>query len=239
MIENKDDVLDTDQGLRFNDDYCCESKIKDFNKEEFVASQNLTVYGNDIQKIKMFEAIALYYGEVENPENTTLNTFFKAKYAPLNEVLNVTRPTMSKFGLACTQTTGIENGECVVTTLLVHKNGGCIYYPALRAKPIKTDVQGIGATITYLRRFALNAVAGVCGEVDDDGNNASEKGETKPVAKKPLTQREELVAACKAKAAKNRKAVDDILKEYVESGAIKDIPENKINEVIKKIGGVK
>lgn len=209
------------------------------NKEEFVASQNLTVYGNDDQKAKMFKAMALYYGEVQNPENTTLNTFFKAKYAPLNEVLNATRPIMSKFGLACTQTTGVENGECVVTTLLVHEGGGCIYYPALRAKPSKPDVQGIGATITYLRRFALNAVSGVAGEVDDDGNNASSNSETKEKAKKPLTKRDELVATCKTKAAKNRPAVTEILKDYASDGAIKDIPESKLDEVIKKIGEIK
>lgn len=213
--------------------------VVNIDREEFMSSQNLIVCGNDEQKAKMFKAMALYYGEVQNPENTTFNTFFKSKYAPLNEVLNATRPVMSKFGLACTQTTGVENGECVVTTLLVHEGGGCIYYPVLKAKPSKPDVQGIGATITYLRRFSLNAVSGVAGEVDDDGDNASGGNEIKGKTKKLLTKRDELVSVCKVKAVKNRVAVTDILKEYATDGVIKDIPEAKLDEVIKKIGEIK
>lgn len=149
-------------------------------KETLESSTDLIIGGTEDQKVKMFEALSKYYSEVQNPENTTTNTFFKAKYAPLNEVLNTIRPIMGKYGFACTQATGVDNGDCFVSTLLTHSSGAYIYYPTLRGKPAKQDIQGVGATLTYLRRFTLNAVAGVAGEVDDDGNAGSTKPQEKP-----------------------------------------------------------
>lgn len=47
----------------------------------------------------MFATMEDYYVEVEKPENTTLNISFKAKYTPLNEVLNAIRPGQAWPGL--------------------------------------------------------------------------------------------------------------------------------------------
>lgn len=156
--------------------------IECLQQEVLGASTDLIIGGTENQKIKMFEDLSKYYSEVQNPENTTTNTFFKAKYAPLNEVLNTIRPIMGKYGFACTQATGVDNGDCFVSTLLTHSSGAYIYYPTLKGKPAKQDIQGVGATLTYLRRFTLNAVAGVAGEVDDDGNAGSTKQPEKPKA---------------------------------------------------------
>jgi hypothetical protein len=42
--------------------------------------------------------------------------------------------------------------------------------------PAKSDPQGIGSCITYLRRYGAGAITGVAAEVDDDGNAASTPG---------------------------------------------------------------
>lgn len=201
-------------------------------------TDDLRIHGTEEQVTSMFQDFVGYFGEIENPENTAVNTFFNgSKYAPLNEVLNTVRPVMAKHGLAITQITSCNKEDgCTVTTMLMHKNGAYIIYPALVAKPADTKnaVQGIGATLTYLRRFALNAVAAVCGEVDDDGNT-NQSASTSKSPKKEQTPHQKVASVAKDKSKKNRAKVAEIIKEAAGTDLIKDIPENKIEEVLKKL----
>lgn len=210
---------------------------------EFSLADKLVVKGSEEQKTKIFDSFVEYFGEISNPDNTAINPFFKSangqasKYAPLNEVLNTIRPVMAKHGLACTQVvaSGPEYG-CKVATMLIHADGGCIMFPALQAKPgnSSNSIQALGAALTYLRRFALNAVAGVCGEVDDDGSSAGE-GKTPKAPPKEKTPHEKVADMARAKAKKNRAKVNEIIQKYAGSEKIKEIPEDKINDVIKEL----
>lgn len=209
----------------------------------FEIDDAMKIYGDDNQRAKMFAAFSEYYGEVTNPDNTAVNAFFKtpngqaSKYAPLNEVLNTIRPIMAKHGLSATQVVSSHpDYGCKVTTLVMHKDGGCMVYPALQAKPGNSSnaIQSLGAALTYLRRFSLNAAAGVCGEVDDDGNSVTENKAGKSSAKEK-TAREKIADLARAKAKKNRTKVDEIVKKYAEDGLIKNIPDDKIENVIKEL----
>lgn len=201
-------------------------------------TDNLVIKGTEEQVTNMFKDFVAYFGEIENPENTATNTFFQnAKYAPLNEVLNTIRPVMASHNLAITQITSCnEDRLCSVTTVLMHTGGAYIVFPALKAKPADTKnaVQGIGATLTYLRRFALNAVSAVCGEVDDDGNT-NQTTTTPKATKKEKTAHQKIAEIAKEKSKKNRARVAEIIQEYAGTDLIKDIPENKTEEVMKKL----
>jgi|GEM_PF-2099097 len=155
---------------------------RDFDKLVIDNVESIEIIGLPYQRREMFESWASYFGEVSNPDNTTLNTFFKAKYAPLSEVLNTIRPIMGKYGLSITQAPYISNGEVCVRTMVMHKSGGIMSFPVMSAKPAKLDIQGFGSAMSYIRRFVINSIAGVMGEVDDDGNSASKgkKAEVKP-----------------------------------------------------------
>lgn len=153
---------------------------------------NIEIFGNESQKAEMFTDLSKYFAEVTNPENTTLNTFFKAKYSPLNEVLNTIRPILGKYGFVLIQTPYVEKEVVSVKTILTHKSGCIMSFPHLSGKPTKNDIQGIGATISYLRRFATNAVAGVMGEIDDDGNSQLGADDKKPKEDKKPTENTEL-----------------------------------------------
>lgn len=208
-----------------------------------VLDGGITIHGEAQQVVELMKSFALYYAEVKNPENTAVNAFFKrpdgsaSKYSPLNEVLNATRTIMGKYGLGCIQIP-ITNSElgCGVTTMLTHKSGAYIIFPTLFAQPESKSnpIQALGACITYLRRFALNGIAGVCGEVDDDGNSLQGKEAPKaPVKEK--TPQQKIAAMAKEKAKKNRTKVAEIIKEAAGTDSIKDIPENKFEEVYKKL----
>lgn len=215
----------------------CDSIPIDIN-ENFVQ-----VFGTEEQRILMFKSLSEYFSEVENPENTVVNTFFKAKYSPLNEVLNTIRPVLGKYGLSIIQVPTFDNTNCAVNTILTHSAGAMISFPPLKNKPTKGDVQGMGSTLTYLRRFALNAIAGVMGEVDDDGNAASsgDKDSAKQnTAKKPQTVHEKLRDLCRSKMSEAKKAgneqemrskLDEITKGI--NGLSEEDAQNAIEEVNK------
>lgn len=135
-------------------------------------------------------ALSKFQGEVKNPSNTATNPFFKSKYAPLNDVLNVVRPILSKNGLSIVQAPSGDGENIIVTTTLLHNSGEWIEFPDLILRADKPTAQGAGSAITYARRYAISAILGISSEDDDDGNIAETKQENIKDEKqsKPLSE---------------------------------------------------
>jgi hypothetical protein len=128
---------------------------------------------NKSESIKeLATALSKFQGEVKNPANTANNPFFKSKYAPLNDVLNLVRPILSKNGLSVVQAPSGDGENIIVTTTLLHESGEYIEFTPLVLKADKPTAQGAGSAITYARRYALSAILGISSEDDDDGNGA-------------------------------------------------------------------
>lgn len=128
----------------------------------------------------MYAALAAAQGELKNPPMNGTNPAFKrgnssSRYATLMDVREQVVPVFAKHGLSVVQEPKVVPGEKIfagVTTKVCHKDGGCMASELL--VPIsKPDAHGVGAAITYARRFSLMAIAGVVGDEDDDGNAAS------------------------------------------------------------------
>ena len=120
------------------------------------------------------KAMAQFQAEVKNPANTANNPFFKSKYAPLNDVLNLVRPILTKHGLSVLQSPSGDGEHITVTTLITHESGEWIESDPLTLKADKATAQGAGSAVTYARRYALSAMLGISSEDDDDGNYASD-----------------------------------------------------------------
>lgn len=130
---------------------------------------------------ELAKALSAVQAEIRNPYNTANNPYFKSKYAPLPDILNLVRPILAKHGLSVTQEDVTdENGGVGVATTLLHNSGQYIEYAPFFLHPKNLDPQTAGGAITYARRYALNAVLGISGEEDDDGNGASGKKPGKP-----------------------------------------------------------
>lgn len=116
---------------------------------------------------------------MENPSLDTVNPFFKSKYASLANVRDTVTPHLAKQGLSVIQLLGKAEGGVSCETILLHSSGQwlseTLYMPAQ-----KQDAQGYGSACTYARRYALMAICGVVGDIDDDGN-ASVKGKIAPM----------------------------------------------------------
>lgn len=120
--------------------------------------------------------------EIYNPKNTANNPFFKSKYAPLNEILNLVRPLLTQNGLFLTQNTGTDeiSGKVFVQSQLLHVSGEAFSTDKLILTTDKNTPQGLGSAITYGRRYQLSALLGIASEEDDDGNINEVKKTIKP-----------------------------------------------------------
>jgi len=111
--------------------------------------------------------------DMTNPKKSATNPFFKSKYATLEDSLNIATKTLAKYDLGVMQLNVTrEDGSCLVTRI-IHKSGQFIEDGGV---PLKlkdpNDAQKLGSAITYARRYGLQAMLGMIGEEDDDGNTA-------------------------------------------------------------------
>lgn len=128
---------------------------------------------------ELASALSKAQGEMQAAIKDKVNPFFKSSYADLGSVWDAARPVLSKYGLCVMQTTEItpDGSKIVMVTTLAHTSGQWVksYLPL---NPAKNDSQGVGAAITYLRRYSLSAIVGVVCDEDDDGETASGRGRT-------------------------------------------------------------
>lgn len=106
------------------------------------------------------------------------NPFFKSNYADLSSVVQAIKQPFADNGLSYSQFPIYEDKLVGVETILMHSSGQWISNKLLLPMT-KQDPQAAGSAITYARRYALQAIAGIPSE-DDDGNTA-----TKPASRAP------------------------------------------------------
>lgn len=120
-------------------------------------------------------ALAKFQGEVKQPKKDADNPFFKSKYVPLDNIVDVINTYGPINGLSFTQWPSVnpENGRIGVTTMIMHSSGEWLEFDPLFMNSEKDTAQGAGSVITYARRYALSAAYGLASDEDDDGNTAS------------------------------------------------------------------
>jgi hypothetical protein len=132
--------------------------------------------------IKFSPAYIKAQSELRNTIKDNNNPFFKSKYADLPDVIDSIKEILNKHGIGYIQTP-TDSGDIntvSLTTRLLHESGE--FLEDTCSCPLsKLDSQGFGSCITYLRRYSLQAICGIAGCDDDDGNIAS--GNQKPETK--------------------------------------------------------
>lgn len=115
-------------------------------------------------------ALAKAQGTMGGALKDSANPFFKSKYADLESVWNACRKALAENGLSVVQSASTAEGGVAVTTMLLHSSGQWMR-DTLPLHPKDMSPQGIGSAITYGRRYALAAMAGVY-QTDDDAEAA-------------------------------------------------------------------
>lgn len=102
-----------------------------------------------------------------NRTKTVETPKYKFDYAPLDAILAAVTEPLSKNGLVVVQS--LDDGALVTT--LLHESGAAI--GGSIDLPATDNMQSLGSAITYLRRYAIQAVLGIAAEEDDDGSRGS------------------------------------------------------------------
>jgi ERF superfamily len=118
---------------------------------------------------ELFSALSKAQAEMEVACKDSSNPYFKSKYANLQSIMEASRPSLCKNGLAVTQQIipNEQGFECLVT-VLGHGSGQWIS-SSMKINPQKSDIQSLGSYITYLRRYSYASIIGVYDGEDTDG----------------------------------------------------------------------
>lgn len=103
------------------------------------------------------------------------NPFHKSNYASLNAYIDASEQHLLANGLILVQAGNGSFLEPIIVATLIHPESGQwlkSYLPILNPKQ---DSQGLGASVTYMRRYSIATLLGLVSE-DDDGETASGRG---------------------------------------------------------------
>lgn len=134
-----------------------------------------------IEHSNIHEALAAFIKEVPSIPKTKEGKDKggnKFKYAPLDKVLSIINPVLLKHGLLLRHEITAEEGrDPAVEAILIHLNGE----ERIRSGPIyilnspNAAMQGIGANITYAKRYTAELVTGITTEEDQDMTRTEHK----------------------------------------------------------------
>jgi len=122
---------------------------------------------------KLFGALAKAQSEMKPVQFDAVNPFLKNKFASLGAVIQTSRATLAKHGLAVSQMPTSGEKTVGVETILAHESGewiGSTIFLPLGEEKGKSQAQLAGSVITYLRRYSLAGILGMYADEDGDGN---------------------------------------------------------------------
>lgn len=120
-----------------------------------------------------FQAELPHVGKTKTAQVKSEKGSYSYTYADLADVAKVAHPVMGRHGLSfSTKPTLNEDGKFVLYYVLRHDSGqeDSGEFPL----PSAGNMQAIGASLTYSRRYALCAITGLVADEDTDGRDAGE-----------------------------------------------------------------
>lgn len=123
--------------------------------------------------------------EIGTVKKDSKNPFHKSNYASLNAYIDASEAHLVENGLILVQAgNGSFEKPIIIATLIHPESGQWIksYLPILNPKQ---DSQGLGASVTYMRRYSLATLLGLVSE-DDDGETAVGRGKYDQQKKKAI-----------------------------------------------------
>lgn len=97
----------------------------------------------------------------------------QSKYALWEDMNEIIKPVLSKHGFALTFRTGNDGAKIVVTGVLSHKAGHSVTSTlslAVDSSGAKNEVQGLGSSTSYGKRYVAGALLNLTSRgLDDDG----------------------------------------------------------------------
>jgi len=156
--------------------------------DEAIANSRVRLVGDPAPFFKAFAAAQAEFEPVKKDAKADLGQYGYS-YAPLENLLAATLPALNRHGLCLLQPfAGKVGGGHELRTWIAHESGTRLEMET--DIPRADKIQQLGSSITYLRRYTVQAALGINGEDDDygnqaDGNQASIKRNAPPRAPQP------------------------------------------------------
>lgn len=134
---------------------------------------------------ELAKALLKVQAELPLAVKDAVNPFVKSRYASLNSIMEACRGPLLANGILLTQSPCpapeyLGSGYLGLATRLTHAESGQ-WMSSLTVVPMpKNDPQGMGAAITYARRYAVSAMLGI---VTCDDNDCEQKMVERPARK--------------------------------------------------------
>lgn len=129
---------------------------------------------SDNPQAALYAALAAAQAEIADPVRSVSGQVRGRKdyrYVNLAGLLAVVRPALAKHGIAVTQLVDVVDGQTVLRSRMLHAGGGMI--ESVCPLDFSGGPQERGSTLSYFRRYCLEAMVGVAPvEEDDDAASA-------------------------------------------------------------------
>jgi len=138
---------------------------------------------NEIVKLETNVASALHkaQSEMDAAHEGGYNPHFKSNFCRLTDLINASRPSLTKYGLSVSQYPDSDADATYLVTVLMHSSGDKITSRVKMVLDKPSDIQSFGKVMTYLKRYAYAAIVGIATadeQEDDDGNSISVRDES-------------------------------------------------------------
>ena len=153
------------------------------------------------QTNELMEALSKALGAFVNVKATADNPFHKSKYAPLDEVIKMYRPILTKNDLTIlhgvTHISFDGTTKAFLKTRLSHKSGQFIEddgAPLLirskgkDGKDVEPTMQNFMAAVTYAKRLGAMAILGLAATEEDDDGETAQAQWAGPLGKSKLSE---------------------------------------------------
>ncbi len=128
-------------------------------------------------KIENTEKAVEFYKDLASLTNSVVKVGYNAKgygykYADLGGILEVVKPLLRANNFALVQPLEAEKaGELFLTTMLLHESGNFLH-SIVKIEGVSgskmSNIQALGAGITYMRRYALSSLLAIATDEDTD-----------------------------------------------------------------------
>lgn len=165
-------------------------------------------------------------------------------YAPLDAVIEMLRAVLPKNGIWFSQFPTTAEGKYSLITRVFHESGEfieeAVEMPETELSGKANDTQKMGASITYMRRYALTAIFGIAADEDTDGVVPAKAPTKKAPAGKLDINPEAIVRADIARAfasGVSKKAIEEGYAQYLD-GQVVDLDDLQMSQILKIARGL-
>lgn len=173
-------------------------------------------------------ALAKAQAEMLTAPKNGYNPHFKNNFSTLEDLIEASRPALTKYGLSVTQYPDSTNDSTYLVTKLKHESGEEEVSRVQIFLKDPTDLQKLGSALSYLKRYAYAAICGIAtSENDDDGNSNTGPAPTEYINDKQF--------ALLRGRLKGNSLREKAICEYYKISTLAELPWRKMQEVINRL----